>query len=184
MSRRVIYLDVDGVLNNGSTKELSPDGWTGISPGKVKILRRILDATGAELVLTSTWREEWSPDYEKCTDDGKYLTDCLMAEGIRITDKIQTPSYPWRGYEISTHVKENGITSWIVLDDESFDFARHDIFDVPAHGCPARWIRTSIGYNGGLLEKHIVRAVQLFEKQEQCIEDQNRNPVPNSGQER
>ena len=178
MSRRVIYLDVDGVLNNGSTQELSPDGWTGISPGKVKILRRILDATGAELVLTSTWRNEWSPDYEECTADGKYLTDRLMAEDIRISDKIQSDLTALRGLEITMHAEQNGITSWIVLDDEPFDFFMQGICDTPSEQRPARWIRTTIGYHGGLQEKHIARAVKLFAAQERFLENQNRNQEP------
>ena len=42
MSKNVIFLDVDGVLNFVTCKVLSPGGYTGIADSRVKILAEIV----------------------------------------------------------------------------------------------------------------------------------------------
>ncbi len=57
---RVIFLDIDGVLNNCRTRTKSPDGCTGISNSLCKRFRKIIESllkeTGEkpEVVLTSS----------------------------------------------------------------------------------------------------------------------------------
>lgn len=55
MSEKILFLDVDGVLNSvesckfyGTFERLDPRG--------VVVLQRIIDTTGAKLVISSTWR--------------------------------------------------------------------------------------------------------------------------------
>lgn len=52
---KVIFIDIDGVLNCSTTKERH-FGAVGIDPDKVKLLSEIVAATGALVVLSSTWR--------------------------------------------------------------------------------------------------------------------------------
>jgi len=67
---KVLFLDIDGVLNpENGLKKLSKN-WTDLSvfggkdPGKtfcpesVEALRKIINATGAKIVISSTWRSE------------------------------------------------------------------------------------------------------------------------------
>lgn len=58
--RKVIFLDIDGVLNCNNTTEIFL-GITGIEDRLVEKLRAIVNATGAEIVLVSTWRDYWEP---------------------------------------------------------------------------------------------------------------------------
>lgn len=54
---KVIFLDVDGVLNRNSTTErFGP--YIGIDLELVENLKYILEETGAKIVLSSTWRLE------------------------------------------------------------------------------------------------------------------------------
>ena len=53
---KVIFLDIDGVLNNEYSKTRAPSGVIGIDGDKVKRLRKIVESTGAKLVLTSSWK--------------------------------------------------------------------------------------------------------------------------------
>ena len=53
---KVIFCDVDGVLNNESTSELTPNGYRGVSDKLIRNLRKIVDETGAKIVLSSDWR--------------------------------------------------------------------------------------------------------------------------------
>lgn len=61
-ARRVVFLDVDGVLNCASRwAQLPPCGPAAnnrVDPEAVARLKRILDATGADVVVSSAWRIE------------------------------------------------------------------------------------------------------------------------------
>lgn len=52
----VLFLDVDGVLNQPGTPEKSPHGTYGVEPEKAERVRRIVRETGAHIVVCSTWR--------------------------------------------------------------------------------------------------------------------------------
>lgn len=166
MEGRIIYLDIDDVLNTNSDKprEITPLGYTGIYNSKLKILKQIIDLTGAKIILSSTWREFWDKDYDKCDIDGKYLTDKFKEFDLIIDGKVPRASGIHRGREILDHVNKNNIKSWIVIDDYSFpDFKECGIVDT---GKMPRWLKVGLSNGGGLQEKHIERALWLFLNQE------------------
>ena len=162
---RTIFLDVDGVLNNCWTRERSINGYIGIDPQRVKVLRQIQERTGARIVLSSTWREMWEPEYENCLSDGKYLTDCLAKEGITVWDKIPGYSGSNRGEEIRSYAHDHKCRSYIVLDDNQYpDSTANGIHE---KGTWANWVRTECySSSGGLRPEHVEKALQLFEQQE------------------
>ena len=51
----VIFLDVDGVLNNAYTTDRIK-GYIGIDDNKVRLLKQIVDYFDAKIILSSTWR--------------------------------------------------------------------------------------------------------------------------------
>lgn len=53
---KLIFLDVDGVLNCHHTKDRAPSGVIGIDPQKVLLLRQIVQETHACIVLASSWQ--------------------------------------------------------------------------------------------------------------------------------
>lgn len=61
---KVLFLDVDGVLNSrthpafGFHKEAP--GLMGMAPEHGAILQEVLNSTGAKIVISSTWRKYWS----------------------------------------------------------------------------------------------------------------------------
>lgn len=52
-----LFLDVDGVLNNESTKDLTPEGFRGLDEDKIVLLAGFVHEIGARVVLTSTWKD-------------------------------------------------------------------------------------------------------------------------------
>ena len=79
--------------------------------GKVKLLKRAIDETGARVVLSSSWRY---------TRNARYLKELLANYEIRVdsTPYIQDI----RGLEIKKWLSENqGVEDFIILDDEIFD---------------------------------------------------------------
>lgn len=126
---KVIFLDVDGVLNFLGTTASSPGGWVGIASPSVKVLRDIVKETGAYLVLSSTWRRNWSKNEEECSEDGKYLNRRLNRYGLHIIDKTIEEDEDLRGAAIKEWLNRHPhVESWIVLDDNVFiDFKTEGI---------------------------------------------------------
>lgn len=152
---KVIFLDVDGVLNCAYSQSRAPHGCIGVDDDKVKVLRKIIDATDAKIVLVSTWKQSWSKNKECQDDDANYLDRKLAEEGLQILDKT-TDQVIDRGAGIRRWLDKYGenVDSWIVLDDDIFpDYVELDI--IPHH------VKTNFG-GGGLMEKHVPKCVDLL----------------------
>ena len=54
---KVLFLDIDGVVNCATTTQRHR-GFLGIDPRLAARVRRVVEATGCKVVLSSTWREE------------------------------------------------------------------------------------------------------------------------------
>lgn len=53
---KVIFLDVDGVLNSDRTVRKTQGGYTFVDNRQMKNLKHIINMTGAKVVLSSDWR--------------------------------------------------------------------------------------------------------------------------------
>ena len=82
---KVIFCDVDGVLNNAVTKARSPSGYVGVSDQLILKLKAIVSKTGAAIVLSSDWRlVKDDPVHGK---DYRYLARKLLFAGkMKISD--------------------------------------------------------------------------------------------------
>ena len=156
MSTKIVFLDVDGVLNCTDSEDRF-HGCIGIDYCGVKLLREIIDATGAEIVITSTWKLSWNKDGAHPYDLGAYLDERLAEEGLTIIDKTGG-SMNKRGHGIVEWLSEHPTDSWIVLDDEIFD-------DYEECGILHHLVKTSF-YDGGLKEKHVEMAIQMLNRTE------------------
>ena len=150
---KVIFLDIDGVMNYAETDARAPSGALGIATPPLKCLSRIVRETGARIVLTSTWKKEWSSDEEACSEDGKYLNRRLNRHGLHILDKTKDEIVD-RGTGIEAWLATRPfVTDWIVLDDEVFP-------DYDSCGVLPHLIRTSFeagGLNDRLAQQCIER---------------------------
>lgn len=124
-NNKIIFLDIDGVLNNNRTRAKTPSGFVGIMDSKVRLLRDIVNATGAKIVLSSDWRlmEADDPDY-------MYLKKKLSKFDLEIYK--ETPDIDWRdrGDEIATWLDVYGADAWVAIDDlfMLFDSLPPDVF--------------------------------------------------------
>ena len=130
---KVIFLDIDGVLNSDEyVDRVKKSDIQGIERDidieKVKLLKRAIDETGAKVVLSSSWRY---------TKSASYLKELLANYGIRvdstpyIQDKRGLEIKKWdstpyiqdkRGLEIKKWLSENqGVEDFLIIDDEIFD---------------------------------------------------------------
>lgn len=106
---KVIFLDVDGVLNNFNL--LSRYGFNYIDGGYVSLLAQIVRATGARIVLSSSWRLK--------DEDRSIVESALRLNGLEIDD--QTPDLRGRSRmeEISLWLKDHpDVVKFVILDDD------------------------------------------------------------------
>lgn len=134
----IIFLDIDGVLNNRkwferSTKEKKFKEWPArdVCIWNVAELNKITDATDALIVVTSTWRlgttlnklkELFRKTGVTGTIVGKTLKLSLMAKGVFVGDDMP------RGLEIDHWINTVGkkalkidpfkFKSYVILDDD------------------------------------------------------------------
>jgi len=86
---KVIFFQVDNVLNFAESDAIAPSGRKGIAEGRLKEFKRIVTDSGARIVLIGSWRKEWDFDDSKCTKDGQYLNKKMDRKGLHILDKIK-----------------------------------------------------------------------------------------------
>lgn len=110
---KVIFLDVDGVLNNYKT-----GGIYTITKSKVRLLRNIVEATGAKIVVSSTWRI--------LHESRVILKRKLGYKGIKIFDWTRrSEMLEIRGNQIHSWLDNHKeVTNYIILDDDS-DFLEY-----------------------------------------------------------
>ena len=68
---KVIFLDFDGVLNSDTYYE--EHNWSApfIDESRLVLLKRIVDATDAKIVLSTSWKMYWEKDPALCKSEGK-----------------------------------------------------------------------------------------------------------------
>lgn len=154
---KVVFLDIDGVLNCQSSQSRC-GAYIGIDNDKVKRLRKIVEATNARIVLVSSWRSGWERVYKDDQNElANYLDRKLKRERLYILDKT-TDSVWNRGEGIIKWISTHKVDSFIILDDEKFDYADCGII--------SRLVKTSFyDDNGGLQDEHVELAIDLLTEQ-------------------
>lgn len=187
MSYKVIFLDIDGVLN--AYNRLSELIWKlframkmskwfhshydvfGVRTYRVFLLWIIVKFTNANIVLSSSWRGGYlDPTFEK-TRRQKELQKKLSWFGLTVvgvTGKISSEGrYSDRGLEIQDYLnKNNYITNYVVIDDEKFD-----IIDTLGDDHLVLTSRDGVikGHpyeNTGLKIKNVIRAIKILNRKE------------------
>lgn len=108
---KVIFLDVDGVLNSrqdGNSINLRTDS-------HLRLLREIVKATDAKIVLSSSWRVGPSKAIRN-------LNNRLAEYGLEIMDSTPLlPGSSCRGGEICQWLSDNGqsVENFVILDDDA-----------------------------------------------------------------
>ena len=115
----VIFLDVDGVLNSMSTPAWMGEDWDVPLARPLQNLKHIVDATGAKIVITSSWRE-----YPAAL---RKLEIALMVFELQIAGR--TPVLPTnRPDEIQTWLSDHPeVKRYVILDDEPFPWTSEQL---------------------------------------------------------
>lgn len=127
---KVIFLDIDGVLNNDETfikrrLNFAKTGiWTlEVDEFRVEYLKRIIDETNAKIVLSSTWRLYFDKQNDvvvSTVERGKELNSIFNKYGMEIYDYTTKDDYIRRDDQIIKWLNvHEDVESFIILDDEA-----------------------------------------------------------------
>ena len=123
---KLIFLDIDGVLNHENTKVVAPSGSLGIEDECISRLARIVSETEAKIILTSDWKIGWESFPECCSEDANYLNRMLQKHGLKIHAKtydehVYDRFFEDRGRGIHRFLEtQMNVTGYVVLDDHVF----------------------------------------------------------------
>lgn len=123
---KVIFLDFDGVLNYERYVRAHGNDGLIIAPECMENLKRIVDATKARVVLSTSWREHWSEEIDQCDDVGREINRLFSEYGISIAGKTTEERIPrerqirlW--LEAHVDVESFAVIDDLILEDEMLD---------------------------------------------------------------
>lgn len=152
IAMKIIFLDIDGVLNSFKyDSERKPEDGN-IDATRLPLLKRLVDYTGAKIVLTSTWRKFWERDQESIIyEAGKEINRIFASAGLEIFDK--TPVLGRRKDEIFAWIKQNKeVEVFCIIDDICFGWDELAPF----------LVNTNPRIGRGLEEKHIEKSISIL----------------------
>lgn len=154
---KFIFLDVDGVLN--SEKTLLKNRNEEIDNERLYRLSEIVDKTGAEIVLTSTWKIYLNLDLSAHNSAGQYMLNKFAEHGLKLYAVTDDEGMD-RGEGIISFLIDNPCDSFVILDDEIFDdFRDYDLMD--------NIVQTDFyGDPGGLLDEHVEKAIEILNREQ------------------
>ena len=148
---KVIFLDVDGVLNSikdydehYKDSENKPILYDDVEERPLLLLKELVDKTGAKIVVSSSWRK-----IEKLYHK---LGNALYEYGMRIYDVTPYRYNKDRSDEIYEWLYDKNIESFVILDDDNFKFEES--------GLGKYLIKTT--YDDGLRTEHIEKAIKIL----------------------
>lgn len=148
---KFIFLDFDGVLNSQDYRDIHGSSGAGIDKSKLPLLKKLVDSTGAKIVLSTSLRTYWDKDLDKCDHYGKIINETFAKYGLEVYDKTPVLENERREDEILQWIVDNpGIENYVVIDD-GFLSAGH---------INKYFVQTSD--SEGLQEVHIMKAIEML----------------------
>jgi hypothetical protein len=186
---KVIFLDIDGVLNGYNRwttllykiidalnseklrlwykKEITPFG---VHERKVKRLSKIIKATNAKIVISSSWRIILNnTPYDKLTKNYKRLIDLFIKYDIDIFDITPSSVDGKRDKEIITWLSrhEKDVENFIILDDENTFLEAFHSDEKFIQTSSVKYGEMIHGYDKedtGLKNKHVKQAIKILNR--------------------
>ncbi len=123
---KIIFLDMDGVLNcYDTTDRIVFPPWNqtflGLDNDKVQLLSKLVQETGAKVIISSSWRENFKPQELQKTLNERGFTGEVVGETPKSYEQVGFGLPSKRGDrsdEIQAWLAANpGLESFVVVDD-------------------------------------------------------------------
>ena len=112
MKNNIVFLDIDGVLN-----QCQPNCY--IDSLCLKVLIKICKKTESKVVLSSSWRVGFS-NFGECSKEIQRLRDMLNEHGVEIIGR--TSKLGNRNEEIQEYIKSHNVENYLIIDDDIHEF--------------------------------------------------------------
>ena len=176
---KVIFLDVEGVLNTTETYERAYKlyGHTTmidleIDKFRLGYLKTIIDSTGAKIVLSSSFRYFFAKENDKIvpkTLKAKKLYDIFLRYGIEIYDT--TPiTIASREEQIKEWLQnKDDIESFVIIDDDASSF--NELIDnlIQTSNVRKNYLLSFMKESTGLNDNHIEEVVYKLNKKNKIL---------------
>jgi hypothetical protein len=143
---KAIFLDIDGVLNTTSSRKPSKDAKV-IEPVLLSRFRSLVTDTGAQAVLSSTWRHE---------RDGLV---CARSLGVPFSDVLPDLRPRPRNEEIIAWLKTHSeVDRFVVIDDDDDCLDAFPLFQpAPSTGLTDKMAKAAANYLNGKSDRDMRR---------------------------
>lgn len=155
---KIIFLDIDGVLNSRAyDRTRDRNAQTNIDVSRLPLIKEIVDATDAKIVLSSSWRQHWDKEKSRCDAAAQYIDTTFAEFGLTIYDK--TPDFginASRSEEITKWLQDakETVGSFVIIDDYPFGWG-----ELSAH-----YVKTDPNFRLGIEKEHVEQAIAILNK--------------------
>lgn len=153
---KVIFLDFDGVLNSAKyDRERDMTINTNIDESRLPLLKQIIDATQAKIVLSTSWRSHWNKNINDCDDVGLWINTVFKKYGLEIYGKTpQLHMGAGRKAEVLSWLEfpPETVESFVILDDYALGWEE----------LGERLVKTSPYIGLGLEAEHVEKAIKIL----------------------
>lgn len=176
---KVIFLDIDGVLNTEETYDrlYKNKGFIGIydieiDKFRLAYLKQIIDETDAKIVLSSSFRFFFTKENHKIVPTNlksKKLYDMFLNYGIEIYDTTPVKNFS-REEEIKNWLSNrHDIENFIIIDDEGDSF--YELHDKLIQTSKVRqnYLLTFMKESFGLCERHVAEIVDRLNNKNKVL---------------
>ena len=146
------------MLNDATTPTRTKSLAFFVDEAKILRLKQIVDATGAEIVISSSWR--YDRDDARYNGDFLELKEALGAHGLEFYSYTPVDALGIRrGMEIKAWLGLHPeVERFIILDDQLFDYKERGLLG---------WLVKTDFANGGLMDDHVKEAIALLTEAKQ-----------------
>jgi hypothetical protein len=146
---KVIFLDVDGVLNNDFTTTRTKSGAEFVDDYLIERLKKIVDATSATVIMSSSWR--YGLNCERHHDDFVELIEKLESHGVYVSGYTPTMNTAHKSVEIKQYLLDHPeVDRFVILDDDEIELY------------PEQHVETLNRY--GLTDENVEEAIEILNK--------------------
>ena len=93
---KIIFLDIDGVLNSSEYRKRMGRKYYSeiIDRSKMPLLKKIVEATGAKIVLSTSWRKFWNEGESQLDAVGQHINTVFEEFGLSVHSKHRSEKMP------------------------------------------------------------------------------------------
>ncbi|MFI3228222.1 MAG: HAD domain-containing protein [Clostridia bacterium] len=140
---KVIFLDADGVINYATSGPFDPTCLENLS--------KITKATGAKIVLISSWRMAYNENGTVRHKWAAHFEHNLQLFGMELY-ALAPYLNDRRSAEVDKYLKENDVSHYVIIDDSDYNYSQKH---------PKNWVQPD-AMHSGLTEELAEKCINIL----------------------